>query len=153
MRSTLLNKFREVLRLFDRELFFQNLSSCCGGVTLTQCHTLLEIENTEKITISELAKNLILDKSTVSRTVDNLVVAGFIDRTIPAENRRTTSLSLTTSGKKTTKAIKWNNENYLSSALSIMTEHEQKDIVRLLDKLTENMIHLRQKEDNMNSKC
>ena len=153
MRSTLLNKFREVLRLFDRELFFQNLSSCCGGVTLTQCHTLLEIENKEKITISELAKNLILDKSTVSRTVDNLVVAGFIDRTIPAENRRTTSLSLTSSGKKTTKAIKWNNENYLSSALSIMTEHEQKDIVRLLDKLTENMIHLRQKDDNMNSKC
>jgi len=153
MRSTLLNKFREVLRLFDRELFFQNLSSCCGGVTLTQCHTLLEIENKEKITISELAKTLILDKSTVSRTVDNMVVAGFINRTIPPENRRTTSLSLTTSGKQTTKAIKWNNENYLSSALSIMTKQEQEDIVRLLDKLTENMIHLRQNTDNRNSNC
>ena len=153
MRRTLLNKFREVLRLFDRELFFQNLSSCCGGVTLTQCHTLLEIENKEKITVSELAKTLILDKSTVSRTVDNMVVAVFINRTIPAENRRTTSLSLTTSGKQTTKAIKWNNENYLSSALSIMTEQEQEDIVRLLDKLTENMIQLRQNSDNRNSKC
>ena len=101
-----LRKFREILRLFDRELFFQNVSSCCGGVTLAQCHTLLEIENNEKITVTELAGNLLLDKSTTSRTVEGLVRSGFVERNIPSDNRRITTLNLTVTGKDTCDDIK-----------------------------------------------
>ncbi len=44
-----------------------------NGISLAQCHTLLEIEKSHEISISELANTLSLDKSTVSRTVDGLV--------------------------------------------------------------------------------
>ena len=138
-----LRKFREILRLFDRELFFQNVSSCCGGVTLAQCHTLLEIENNEKITVTELAGNLLLDKSTTSRTVESLVRSGLVERNIPSDNRRITTLNLTNTGKDTCNDIKWNNEKFLEDSLLQLSENEKKELIRLFDKITTNMIQLR----------
>ena len=73
MENKYINQFREIIRIFDREVSFQNSASCCNGISVAQCHTLLEIENNNEISISELAGNLSLDKSTVSRTVEGLV--------------------------------------------------------------------------------
>ncbi len=149
-----LRKFREILRLFDRELFFQNVSSCCGGVTLAQCHTLLEIENNEKITVTELAGNLLLDKSTTSRTVESLVRSGLVERNIPSDNRRITTLNLTDTGKDTCNDIKWNNEIFLEDSLSKLSEYEKKELLRLFDKITTNMIQLRKNSsDNQGKMC
>jgi DNA-binding MarR family transcriptional regulator len=148
MDDRFLKKFREILRLLDRELFYQNVSSCCGGITLAQCHTLLEIENNEDISITELAENLLLDKSTVSRSVENLVQSGYVDRIIPTENRRITTLNLTRSGKNACKNIRWNKEKYLETAVSKFSDKDKKELLRLLDKITLNMIHLRRNADN-----
>jgi len=153
MDNNFLKKFREILRLFDRELFFQNLSSCCGGVTLAQCHTLLEIENNENISVTELAGNLMLDKSTVSRSVEGLVKYGFVDRVIPSENRRITTLSLTGSGRNTCNDIKWHNEKYLQDALAQLSNNEKKELLKLLDKITINMIRLRKNSDENDSEA
>ena len=154
MDNSFLQNFREVLRLFDRELFFQNISSCCGGVTLSQCHTLLEIENNERITVTELAGNLLLDKSTTSRTVDSLVRSGFVERNIPSNNRRITTLNLTEEGKNTCNDIKWNNEKFLEDSLSQLSDSERMELLRLFDKITTNMIQLRKNSsDNFGSAC
>jgi DNA-binding MarR family transcriptional regulator len=154
MDKNFLGNFREVLRLFDRELFFQNVSSCCGGVTLAQCHTLLEIENNDKITVTELSGNLLLDKSTTSRTVDSLVKSGFVKRSIPSNNRRITSLYLTEAGKKTCQDINWNNEKYLEDSLSQLSDIEKKELLRLFDKITNNMINIRKNSsENYDSAC
>lgn len=154
MDKNFLRNFREVLRLFDRELFFQNISSCCGGVTLAQCHTLLEIENNDKITVTELSGNLLLDKSTTSRTVDSLVKSGFVKRSIPSNNRRITSLYLTEAGKKTCQDINWNNEKYLEDSLSQLSDIEKKELLRLFDKITNNMINIRKNSsENYDSAC
>ncbi|MCK4750392.1 MAG: MarR family transcriptional regulator, partial [Bacteroidales bacterium] len=88
MKKEYIQHFREILRIFDREVFLQNNASCCNGISLAQCHTLLEIEKNSEISVSDLAMNLSLDKSTVSRTVDGLVNIGMVDRVIPKENRR-----------------------------------------------------------------
>ena len=154
MDKNFLGNFREVLRLFDRELFFQNVSSCCGGVTLAQCHTLLEIENNDKISVTELSGNLLLDKSTTSRTVDSLVKSGFVKRSIPSNNRRITSLYLTEAGKKTCQDINWNNEKYLEDSLSQLSDIEKKELLRLFDKITNNMINIRKNSsENYDSAC
>ena len=42
----------------------------CCGVSLTQCHTIVEIAKAGSISLNELADILTLDKSTVSRTVE-----------------------------------------------------------------------------------
>src|SRR5512147_136310 len=130
-----IKKFRKILRQFEREIFVQS-SDCCSGVTLAQCHTLMEIESKKKETVTELAKTLGLDKSTISRTIDGLVNIGLVDRTIPAENRRISTLQLTDSGKKICKSINCNSDKYYNQVLSILTDEEKEEFMRLFEKIT-----------------
>jgi DNA-binding MarR family transcriptional regulator len=138
-----IKKFREILRRFEREIFVQTNECCCNGVTLAQCHALLEIESKNKESVTELAKTLCLDKSTVSRTVDGLVNIGLVDRTIPEENRRTSILKLTEAGKNVCHSINGNNNEYISDTLSILTDTEKEELIRLFEKITNQMIKLR----------
>jgi len=132
-----------MLRRFERELFMQNNESCCNGVTLAQCHTLLEIENKGKESLTELSKTLGLDKSTISRTVEGLVNIGLVDRSIPAENRRMATLQLTEAGNNICQTINNSNEKYFEDTLSILNEKETTELIRLLDKVINRMTELR----------
>jgi DNA-binding MarR family transcriptional regulator len=123
MKKTVVREFRRILRIFERELNIQNQSGCCCGVTVTQCHTLLELDKKDNVTLNELATRLNLDKSTVSRTVDSLVKNELIDRTIPKSNRRTTCLALTSKGKERCQTINTGNDLYFSQVLSALPEN------------------------------
>ncbi|MCX6223185.1 MAG: MarR family transcriptional regulator [Bacteroidia bacterium] len=112
MQDLPVRKFRRILRNFERELNSQNQSGCCCGVTITQCHTLMALDQKDNITLNELAELVCLDKSTVSRTVDNLFKSQLIDRTIPESNRRTTLITLTQKGKETCRTINSGNDFY-----------------------------------------
>lgn len=145
--SQTIKKFRELLRRFERELFMQNNESCCSGVTLAQCHTLLEIENKGKESLTVLSKTLGLDKSTVSRTVDGLVNIGLVDRTIPAENRRMATLQLTDTGKDICHTINNTSDNYFDETLSVLSTEEKSELIRLLQIVTDRMIQLRSRNE------
>lgn len=142
----LIRNFRGVLRQFEREIFIQNNESCCNGVTLAQCHTLLEVESKGKESITELSKTMGLDKSTISRTVEGLVGIGLVDRSIPAENRRMAAVQLTKTGKKTCDSINSNNDKYFDEVLSILSVSEKNELIRLLDIVTRRMVQLRSEE-------
>ena len=139
MKKSNIQKFRELLRVFDQELFLQNNASCCNGISLAQCHTLLEIEKNHEISVSDLAKNLSLDKSTVSRTVDGLVNINMVNRVIPKENRRLALINLTGSGKQICSTINYTNDSYISEVLKDFTDEEREDFLSLFRKLTCNM--------------
>jgi DNA-binding MarR family transcriptional regulator len=141
--NNIVKKFRDVLRRFEREIFVQTNECCCNGVTLAQCHALLEIESKSKESLTDLAKTLCLDKSTVSRTVDGLVNAGLINRTIPEENRRMSVLQLTDTGKKVCHSINANNEKYIRDTLSILSDQEKKEFLRIFEKITLQMVKMR----------
>ncbi len=143
MEYEYIKKFREVIRRFEREILFQNTESCCNGVSLAQCHTLLEIEKKKKISVTELADSLSLDKSTVSRTVDGLVNIGLVNRDIPSDNRRMAILSLTGTGNRTCTDINSLSDKYFADNLSVLSDREQKELLRLLKKFTDNMVSLR----------
>jgi len=143
MELEYIKKLREVIRRFEREILFQNTESCCNAVSLAQCHTLLEIEKKEKVSVTELADSLSLDKSTVSRTVDGLVSIGLVRRVIPSDNRRMAILSLTKTGTGTCADINSLSDKYFADNLSVLSHKEQKELLRLLEKITNNMIKLR----------
>jgi DNA-binding MarR family transcriptional regulator len=146
MEYEYIKKFREVIRRFEREILFQNTESCCNGVSLAQCHTLLEIEKKERISVTELADSLSLDKSTVSRTVDGLVNIGLVNRDIPSDNRRMAILSLTGTGNRTCTDINSLSDKYFADNLSVLSDREQKELLRLLKKFTDNMVSLRKEK-------
>ena len=144
MDKKFIQHFREVIRIFDRELFLQNNASCCNGISVAQCHTLLEIEKNSEISISELATNLTLDKSTISRTVDGLVNIQMVERVIPQDNRRKAILNLTENGQQICTTINYTHDSYIKKVLNDYTPGEREEFLRLFKKLTNNMADIRQ---------
>ncbi|MCK9422343.1 MAG: MarR family transcriptional regulator [Bacteroidales bacterium] len=142
MEDSQVSEFRRILRHFERELEFQNQSGCCCGVTLTQCHALMELALNDNITMNELADRLHLDKSTVSRTVDNLVQADLIDRKIPASNRRTTMIKLTKKGRSVCKTINNGNNQFFIQALNAIPSDKLADFLQSFEQLTSAMMKL-----------
>jgi len=143
MDKRYIHQFREIIRIFDRELFFQNNASCCNGISVSQCHTLLEIEKNNEISVSELALKLSLDKSTVSRTIEGLVNISLVDRVIPKENRRMALINLTDNGKQVCSTINYSNDGYIKAVLKDFTQEEQEEFLRMFDRLTTNMSKVR----------
>ncbi|HEX2936403.1 MAG TPA: MarR family transcriptional regulator [Bacteroidales bacterium] len=139
----IIRKIREIFRRLEREIFVQNNESCCSGVTLAQCHTLLEIDSRNKESVTELSKALGLDKSTISRTIDGLVNSGLVDRSIPSENRRMATLQLTDAGKQVCNSINCRNDQYFSEILSVLSDTEKDELVRLLGLVTSQMMNMR----------
>jgi DNA-binding MarR family transcriptional regulator len=93
--------FRRTLRALERELgmALESQTVCCG-VTLAQCHALLEIADSGTITAGELAMGLSLDKSTMSRTMSGLEARGWVERSEDPANRRRAFVSLSAEGRK-----------------------------------------------------
>ena len=129
MKKEYIKHFREIIRIFEREIFLQNNASCCDGISLAQCHTMLEIEKHSEISVSELARNMKLDKSTVSRTVDGLVNIGMVDRVVPKENRRKAMINLTGNGSQICSTINYTNDSYIRDVLRDFTKEEIVSIV------------------------
>lgn len=115
MKRSDIRKFRDALRRFERLIAGQlKGSSCCSGVTLAQCHALLEIEARDQAPLNELALSLSLDKSTLSRTVDGLVNRGLAERVSNDQDRRSIQLSLSPGGKRICDRINAENDRLFS---------------------------------------
>jgi DNA-binding MarR family transcriptional regulator len=98
--------FRADLRRLEREVVrsLATDTGCCG-VTLAQCHLLMEADARERTSVTDLAESLELDKSTLSRTVEGMCRAGLLDRQTDPENRRQQNISLTRKGRAKAQSI------------------------------------------------
>ncbi len=110
MNKNQVENFRKILRQIQREIMelFKNDAQCCG-ISLAQCHAMIELGNSDKTAISTLANELGLDKSTLSRTIDSLVQQCLVLRNINDDDRRFMTIELSTEGKKFNKLL---NERY-----------------------------------------
>ncbi len=136
----LVNRFRHALRKFEREQEFLQRSNCCKGLTLAQCHTLLEIGNLHQPSLMQLAESLKLDKSTVSRSVDGLTNLDLVDRYVPHEDRRSLLLSLTKKGRETFDDINHENNTYFIEVLSVIPVKEREDFIKTFELMADTMI-------------
>ncbi len=71
--------------------------ACCG-ISLAQCHALVEIGRVGSISLVDLSNLLNLDNSTMSRTVNNLVNNGMAQRQLDPNDRRFIAIQLTQKG-------------------------------------------------------
>lgn len=139
MDKKVVRKFRKILRVFERELDRQNNSSCCCGVTLSQCHALMELSKKDNISLNQLSEQLSIDKSATSRTVENLVIKKMVERSIPKENRRTTNLKLTKRGINVCQQINNGNDEYYLKALEAIPADDLDVFLRTFENLTSRM--------------
>ncbi|MFC2116574.1 MarR family winged helix-turn-helix transcriptional regulator [Bacteroidota bacterium] len=135
-----IRRFRENIRHIERELNIQNNSNCCHGITLAQCHTLLELFLHESINLSELSERLYLDKSTVSRTIEGLVKNGLVNRTIPTENRRKVIISLTQKGIDICTQINSDNDSYFGTIIDSIPPKDLPIFLKSFETIVNEMI-------------
>ena len=97
----LVKQFREYTR--QLECHFGNINSadcCCCSVNKTQCFLIVEIGRKPGISAKELAEILQIDKSGVSRLVEDLVQKEYVERKPSSEDRRFITLKLLPKGQE-----------------------------------------------------
>ncbi|MGD2110286.1 MAG: MarR family transcriptional regulator [Phycisphaerae bacterium] len=88
--------FAELVRRYQ---FRDRESTCCHGLSISQCYSLDAIYTRGPMTMGELAALLCLDLSTVTRIVDSVVVSGLASRATDESDRRVCRLRLTRKGR------------------------------------------------------
>jgi len=140
MKQADVRNFRRDLRRFERLVGSQQKGNTwCSGVSLAQCHTILEMEHLGKTTSGKLAQSLGLDKSTLSRTVDGLVNIGLVSRVPHPSDRRYTWLVLTDQGRDTCAEINRLNDRYYSQIFEAIPKREQPVVLRAFGRLVNAM--------------
>jgi DNA-binding MarR family transcriptional regulator len=128
---------RELIRVLVRNLgMLEKSDASCCGVTITQCHAIVEIGRKGKISLIDLADLLDVDKSSMSRTVNNLVETGLAIRDLDTENRRFVVIQLTDAGKNVFKSIENSMDNYYKDIFSSIPEDKREQVLESLALLT-----------------
>lgn len=131
-------QLREMIRILERRVgvLQDNEFSCCG-ITMAQCHALVEIGRAKSIALNELAELLNLENSTMSRTVNNLVVGELAKRDIDPQDRRYVSISLTENGQKLFEGIEEDMNQYFSKVFASIPENKKEQVLESMQLLLE----------------
>jgi DNA-binding MarR family transcriptional regulator len=124
---------REVIRLLERKLgMLDELQSSCCRMTFAQCHALVEIGRAKVISLNKLARLLELDKSTMSRTINNLATSGMAVRESDVQDRRVLAIRLTPKGNKAFRKIEEDMGKYFSAVLKSIPEKKHGQVIESL---------------------
>lgn len=106
----------------------------CCGITLSQCHLLLEVarRGEKGISPSEISPVLGLDLSTVSRIADGLVQQGLILRDADPSDRRRTLLSPSDKGRELVATIDRNMQAYNRAVLEQLPPDKRRPVLESL---------------------
>lgn len=131
-------RLREMMRLLVRKLGFmeRDEASCCK-ITISQCHSIVEVGRAGKLSLNDLAESLNLDKSTVSRSVDNLVNQDLIIRENDPHDRRFVMLCLTEQGENIYQEVENHMEDYFLEIISMIPPEKREQVIESINYLTE----------------
>jgi DNA-binding MarR family transcriptional regulator len=137
-----IKEFRSKLRIMEREIARELEMECCG-ISLSQCHALVEIKELKETTIKHLSEILDLDKSTLSRTIDGMLNVGLVNREIDKKDRRYMKLSLTDQGNKIASFINQKCDDYYKKLFEHIPAKEHDGIIKAIDLIGSAMNKLR----------
>ncbi len=128
---------RELLRVLIRKLgILERSEAACCEITLSQCHALVEIGRAGMLSVNQLSDRLGLDKSTVSRSVDKLVLDGLLLREEAAHDRRYVSLKLSNDGIAAYNNLEQRMTTFFDSIMSEIDPAEREVVLKGLQTLT-----------------
>jgi len=137
-----------MLRKLEAEigLSLSGETECCG-VTVNQCHLLLETEYRGKASLGALAEALDLDKSTLSRTADALVIDGLLERADDPENRRKVTINLTEKGSAKASEVNRLCDAFYAQVLSRIPAEKRDEVMEAVVLLADAMRLSRKGDD------
>ncbi|HBH12421.1 MAG: Transcriptional regulator [Clostridiales bacterium 38_11] len=127
------DQLRELIRILVRNLGIleKNDASCCS-VTVGQCHAIVEIGRVGIISLTDLSDLIGVDKSTMSRTINNLVEESLVIRDIDENNRRYVNIQLTDGGKTIFDNIEKTMATYYQGIFDAIPEDKRDQVLESL---------------------
>lgn len=128
-----IKQFREYTRQLECHLGNMNQSDCCCcGVSEAQCFLVVEIGRKPGVSVKELAEILRTDKSSISRSVEELVQKGFVERIPSKEDRRYVELRLLQKGQERFEKIEHDMYYKFKAVLEQIPEEKQEQVIEAL---------------------
>ncbi len=128
-----IQQFRELTRELECHLDNINQTDCCQcSVSKAECFLVVEIGRKPGICIKELAGLLKIDKSGVSRSVEELVKKGFVTREPSKTDRRCVVLKLSESGNARFEKIEKDMHTEFKKVFSMIDKSDQEKVLDAL---------------------
>lgn len=146
-----LELFRRKLRQLEREVEEQvKMGKSCCGISLAQCHVLMELGLLKKTTITELSDILKLDKSTLSRTIEAMVKMGIVERTIATKDRRFMEVMLSESGHVFYDTLNRTCNEFYHRVFSLISQNRHDQVIESMNLFTDAVARVHE-EGNLKS--
>lgn len=110
------------------------------GLSLSQWRSLAVINQLNGCLMSELSEFTTTDRTTLTRTMDQLVEAGLVERCHSADDRRLVRVELTSAGKACYEAAVAALVDYNAKALAGLSAEEQRLLRSLLQRVLHNIV-------------
>ncbi len=110
------------------------LVTCCD-LTAAQAYALLTLQETGEITMNELASEMRLHSTTMTRMIDNLIEKGLVERRQDPDDRRVVRVGLSQPGDSTALRLKRTKREFLETAFSGLSDIERSALLSALQRL------------------
>jgi len=123
--------YDKMRRVQSKQMYGQNLTAPQFGV--------MEVLNRlGSVPLKKISEELMVTGANITCVVDNLEKEEFVKRVPSKEDRRVILAELTPKGKEKLDQIMPEYVQNMASVISVLNEHEQKDLVKLLEKINFN---------------
>ena len=123
--------FTRLVRFFNQLMREQLM---CGPVTVQQCYT-LEALIEGPLSMKELAGEVALHQSTLTRVVEKLERQNLVRRTRKSDNQRSVEVNLTEAGKQTYAVLNAAGSQMISDLLDLIPRERREAIVEAIEAL------------------
>ena len=123
--------FSRLVRFFNQLIREQLM---CGPVTVQQCYTLEALVD-GPLSMKELAAEVALHQSTLTRVVEKLEKQNLVRRTRKSHNQRSVEVDLTESGRQTYLFLDDAGSQMISDLLDLIPEERRAAVVDAMEEL------------------
>ncbi|MGM0445697.1 MAG: MarR family winged helix-turn-helix transcriptional regulator [Bacillota bacterium] len=126
----------EMIQNLTRSLkIFERSEIVSEGFTISQCYIILYIQKNDSLTMNQISKKMNLDKSTITRIIDNLVRDGYIKKRKSNQDGRVILASLTKKGRKSAAYLQEKINDYYRQIINEIPEGEVMNVVNSVNTL------------------
>ncbi len=109
------------------------------GLNMNRLRTLSVIQKLDGCTMKDLARLTAIDRTTLTRAVDQLVEQGLVERSTPAGDRRKVQMCLSAEGEAFYREASKLNTEFNRRALSGISQRQQVEMLQVLNRVIRNI--------------
>lgn len=111
-------------------------TACGQPISTSEAHALTVLNDTPGIRMSDLARQLVLEKSSVTRLVQSMTERGWIRNQADRTDRRAKAIRLSPSGRNAAQRVARARSAHFEAVLDAIPPARREQVLRALDDLT-----------------